>query len=94
MHKLEAHEVASRLVTRHGWADEGGALVRTFELPDYHRVMALVNAIAFVAHAQDHHPDLSVHYAKVVVRYTTHDAGGISELDFAAVDRIERLLAG
>jgi 4a-hydroxytetrahydrobiopterin dehydratase len=57
-------------------------------------VMAFVNAVAFIAHAQDHHPDLSVHYSRCIVRYNTHDAGGLTDTDFAAAAKVDALLAG
>jgi 4a-hydroxytetrahydrobiopterin dehydratase len=54
--------------------------------------MAFVNAVAFVAHREDHHPDLSVHYNRCVVRFNTHDVGGISESDFECAARVDALL--
>mgnify|MGYP000060618870 CR=1 FL=1 len=58
------------------------AITKTFRFDDYHETMAFVNAVAFIAHTQDHHPDLSVHYDRCEVRYSTHDVGGLSENDF------------
>lgn len=74
-----------------GWQRVDGALQKTFHFPDYHHTMAFVNAVAWVAHRADHHPDLSVHYNRCVVRYSTHDAGGISERDFTAVAALDAL---
>jgi 4a-hydroxytetrahydrobiopterin dehydratase len=72
--------------------DDGTAIAKTFRFPDYHRTMAFVNALAWVAHAEDHHPDLGVHYDRVVVRYSTHDVGGLSTNDFICAAKAERLL--
>jgi len=55
--------------------------------------MAFVNAVAFIAHTQDHHPDLSVHYNRCVVRYATHDVKGLSTTDFDCAARVDALLA-
>ena len=55
-----------------------------------------MNAVAFIANAQDHHPDLSVHYNRCVVRFNTHDVKGLSETDFecaAQVDALARVKA-
>lgn len=55
--------------------------------------MAFVNAVAFIAHAQDHHPDLAVSYGKCTVRFNTHDVQGLSITDFDCATRIEALFA-
>jgi len=55
--------------------------------------LAFVNAVAFIAHTQDHHPDLSVHYNRCVVRFNTHDVKGLSETDFDCAVQIDALLA-
>lgn len=69
------------------------ALVKTFSFPDFHRTMAFVNALAWVAHAQDHHPDLTVSYARCTVRWSTHSVGGLSVNDFICAARVDTLLA-
>ena len=55
--------------------------------------MAFVNAVAWIAERADHHPDLSVHFNRCVVSYSTHDAGGITQNDLVCAARIERLFA-
>ena len=94
-HLLGEDAVAKGLAALPGWEriDDGQAIRKTFTFPDYHRTMAYVNALAYVAHAEDHHPDLGVHYNRVVVRYSTHDVGGLSENDFTCAAKAE-LLAG
>ena len=83
-HKLSEARIRELLPEIPGWelAENGHALCRTFTFDDYHRTMAFVNALAFVAHREDHHPDLGVHYDRCVVRFSTHDVGGLSENDF------------
>jgi len=68
--------------------------VREFRFKDYYRTMSFVNALAHMANAEDHHPDLSVHYDRCVVRYSTHDAGGLSENDFICAARASALFPG
>ena len=83
-HRLPPASIRELMPQVPGWelAEDGHALVRTFHFEDYHRTMAFVNALAFVAHREDHHPDLGVHYNRCVVRFSTHDDGGLSENDF------------
>ncbi len=54
---------------------EAGAVMRKFKFKNYYHTMAFVNAVAWIANKQAHHPDLEVSYGHCVVRYTTHDAG-------------------
>jgi 4a-hydroxytetrahydrobiopterin dehydratase len=73
--------------------EDGHAISRIFHFDDYHRTMAFVNALAFIAHREDHHPDLGVHYDRCVVRYSTHDVGGLSENDFICAAKVDALTA-
>jgi 4a-hydroxytetrahydrobiopterin dehydratase len=92
-HKLTQARIRELLPDIPGWelAEDGHALVKTFRFDDYYRTMAFVNALAFVANREDHHPDLSVHYDRCVVRYSTHDVGGLSENDFICAAKAESL---
>jgi 4a-hydroxytetrahydrobiopterin dehydratase len=73
-------------------AEDGKTIERTLAFRNYHEVMAFVNALAWVSHREDHHPDLSVHYAKVIVRYSTHSVGGLSDNDFICAAKLDGLL--
>ena len=64
---------------------------KTFNFKNYYETMAFVNALAYMAHREDHHPDLGVHYNRCVVRYSTHDVGGLSENDFICAAKAEEL---
>ncbi len=55
--------------------------------------MAFVNALAWVAHPEDHHPDLAVSYNRCAVRFNTHSVGGISINDFICAAKVDALLA-
>jgi 4a-hydroxytetrahydrobiopterin dehydratase len=92
-HRLTEASVRELLPEVPGWevVENGHALSKTFRFPDYYRTMAFVNALAHVAHAEDHHPDLSVHYDRCVVRFSTHDAGGLSENDFICAAKADAL---
>ena len=94
---LNAAEVIAKLSTLEGWKLSGDgadvAIEKTFSFANYFDTMAFVNAVAFIAHAQDHHPDLAVSYGKCTVRFNTHDVQGLSATDFDCATRIEALFA-
>lgn len=92
-HRLPPARVAELQSAVPGWEviEDGGAITRTFRFPDYYRTLAFVNALAYIAHEQDHHPDLGVHYDRCVVRYSTHDVGGLSENDFICAAKADAL---
>ena len=94
---LTPTEIVQRLAERPGWQLNGDgaevAIERSFTFADYYETISFVNALAFVANALDHHPDLSVHYNRCVVRWRTHDVQGITEMDFACAARADALLA-
>ena len=94
---LSPTEVVSRLGTAAGWQLTGSgadvAIEKTFTFANYHETLAFVNAVAFIAHKHDHHPDLSVHYSRCVVRFNTHDVKGLSETDFECASLVDALLA-
>jgi 4a-hydroxytetrahydrobiopterin dehydratase len=94
-HRLDAGEATERLRALPGWQllEDGAAIGQTFAFADYWRTMAFVNALAYIAHREDHHPDLGVHYNRVVVRYSTHDVGGLSENDFICAAKASALYA-
>ena len=74
-----------------GWALENGRLVKLYPFGNYHQTMAFVNALAWVSHREDHHPDLEVGYNKVRVVYWTHAVGGLSENDFICAAKCDAL---
>ncbi|MCP5152401.1 MAG: 4a-hydroxytetrahydrobiopterin dehydratase [Ectothiorhodospiraceae bacterium] len=78
-----------------GWAltDDGTAIERELRFDDFHRVMAFVNALAWIAHREDHHPDLVVGYGRCTVRFQTHSAGGLTDNDFICAAKVDRLTA-
>jgi 4a-hydroxytetrahydrobiopterin dehydratase len=75
-----------------GWEYRNGALVRTYRFKNYYRTLAFVNAVGWIAHQEDHHPELVVSYKTCEVRYRTHAIGGISENDFICAAKVDRLL--
>ena len=94
---LTPTELVSRLSALEGWKLTGDgadvAIEKTYTFANYYETISFVNALAFIVHAQDHHPDLSVHYGRCVVRFSTHDASGLSETDFECAAQADALLA-
>ena len=84
-------DIAMHLATLPGWQREGQELRKTFNFKNYHETIAFVNASAWVSHREDHHPDMSVHYNRCVVAYSTHDAGGITLNDFICAAKLDAL---
>jgi len=77
-----------------GWTLADGKIGRTFRFGNHHETMAFVNAVAWISHREDHHPELTVGYADCRVRYWTHAIGGLSENDFICAAKVDRLFAG
>ncbi len=93
---LSATEVVAGLAPLEGWrlAGDGAdvAIEKTYRFGNYFETIAFVNALALIAHTQDHHPDLSVHYDRCGVRFNTHDVGGISITDIECARQADALL--
>jgi 4a-hydroxytetrahydrobiopterin dehydratase len=87
---LADQDIEERLGARPAWRREGDAIVRDIESKDFAAAIALVNAVADVAEAANHHPDILVHgWNKVRLSVTNHSAGGLTAADFelaAAID--------
>ncbi len=76
-----------------GWLLDADAkeIRQEFRFKNFYHTMAFVNALAWIAHQQDHHPDLEVGYNRCLVRYSTHSIGGLSENDFICAAKIDAL---
>lgn len=76
-----------------GWAlsADTKTIERRFSFKNYYETMAFVNAVAFVAHREDHHPDLEVGYNACLIRFSTHSVGGLSENDFISAAKIDAM---
>jgi 4a-hydroxytetrahydrobiopterin dehydratase len=86
-------EVTAMLPQVPGWALVDGALERCFSFADFHRTMAFVNAVAWIAQQEDHGPDLFVNWTTCRVRFNTHDVLGLSLNDFICAAKVDALLA-
>ncbi len=91
--RLTDDELRTHLAVLAGWSSSGNRIEKTFAFANYHETMAFANAVAYVAHREDHHPDLTVTYNRCVVVYSTHDAGGVTLNDCICAAKVERLAA-
>jgi 4a-hydroxytetrahydrobiopterin dehydratase len=89
---LPKEEVERNLAGLKGWQAGEGEIVKRFQFENYYRTMAFVNAVAWIAHTEDHHPDMEVSYRHCTVRYRTHAVGGLSENDFICAAKVDLLL--
>jgi len=69
-----------------------GSISKVYEFDDFYETMAFVNALAYIAHAEDHHPELAVSYNRCAVTYSTHAIGGLSANDFICAAKINALV--
>lgn len=94
-HRLSASDLKAALADLPDWRlmDSGDRLRAEFGFDDYYRTMAYVNALAYIAHREDHHPDLGVHYNRCVVEFSTHDCGGVTRNDLICAAKASALYA-
>jgi len=90
---LKSQEVSRLLKSLDGWGLAGSAISREFKFKNFYETMAFVNAVAWIANREDHHPDMEVGYSKCTVKYSTHSVGGLSTNDFISAARVNALLA-
>ena len=74
-----------------GWIIEDNKLVKLYPFANYYQTMAFANALAWISHREDHHPDLMLGYNKCRVEYSTHAIGGLSENDFICAAKCDAL---
>lgn len=91
---LTTEQVRSHLDLLSGWklAEDQKGISKEFRFDDFHRTMAFVNAVAWIAHVEDHHPDMKVSYPSCELYFSTHDVGGLSLNDFICAARVDKLL--
>lgn len=75
------------------WRRDGDTIRRTVVAPDFRTAIAIVNDIAEQAEAMNHHPDIDIRWRTLHLALTTHDAGGLTELDFELAARIDAIVA-
>ena len=89
----DAQQTKEMLKELKAWIVEDGRLVKLYLFKNYYETMAFVNALAWISHREDHHPDLQVGYNKCRVEYSTHAIGGLSENDFICAAKADALFS-
>jgi 4a-hydroxytetrahydrobiopterin dehydratase len=91
---LDADATEQLLTAVPGWQAnaDGTEISREYTFRNFYETMAFVNALAYIAHREDHHPDLEIGYRRCFVRYSTHAIGGLSENDFICASKIDALI--
>ena len=85
-------QLKSRIDDEWHYSASGLAIERIVRFTNYYETIAFVNAVAWIAHMEDHHPELTVGYNRCQVTYTTHSAGGLTNSDFICAEKIDALL--
>jgi len=92
---LGADAIASGLALLTQWRRDGDSILRQFDFKNHYRTMAFVNAVSWISHGEDHHPEMTVGYNRCTVRYNTHSVndgrGGLSINDFICAAKVDAL---
>ena len=89
---LSADELAGIAHGLPAWSLQGGSLVRTAQAPSFMAGIAWVNAVAEIAEAMDHHPDIDIRYRRITFRVRTHDVDALTTWDVALAHRIDQIV--
>ncbi|MCS7002616.1 MAG: 4a-hydroxytetrahydrobiopterin dehydratase [Dehalococcoidia bacterium] len=87
--RLDDTEIAARVAPLNGWEYAGGALRKVFVFNGFPEAAGFVQRLVDPAEALNHHPDLTINYNRVGVSLSTHDQGGVTDLDFQLLTAIE-----
>ncbi|HUR99610.1 MAG TPA: 4a-hydroxytetrahydrobiopterin dehydratase [Pyrinomonadaceae bacterium] len=89
--KMTADEIESGVASTTNWNLDSGTLFKRFEFANFAQSLAFVNQIGVIAEASDHHPDITFGWGYAEIRTTTHDRGGVTDVDFALVRKIDEI---
>jgi 4a-hydroxytetrahydrobiopterin dehydratase len=94
MKTLTAQEAEDALQVLPGWTHDANqnAIVKTFSFKGYYATIAFLNAVAWIAHQEKHHPEMIVSFNKLIISYHTHEAGGITRNDLICAAKVDALL--
>ena len=90
---MSTQAIHDHLAQMSSWRQSDGAIEKTFSFKAWLETVAFVDALAWMCHVEDHHPDLRVQFDRCVVRFSTHSAGGISMNDFICAAKADALVA-
>ena len=87
--KMTTDEIKSGIASTDNWRFDAGTLFKRFEFANFAESLAFVNQVGAIAEASDHHPDITFGWGYAELRTTTHDRGGVTDVDFALVSKID-----
>jgi 4a-hydroxytetrahydrobiopterin dehydratase len=88
---LSEDEISARLDELIGWTAKDNKLVRKFPFANFAESLAFVNKVGEIAEAVDHHPDITFGWGYAEIATTTHDRGGITDVDIALATKVDQL---
>ncbi len=88
---LSPSEITDLLSRLDGWQLQDNRISKTYSFKNYYQTMSFVNAVAWISHREDHHPDMTVSYNTCRIDYSTHDVGGLSVKDFNCATQADAL---
>lgn len=88
---LREEALNEQLATLNDWTRHGNELIKTFTLRNFPAAVAFVTQVGFLAEAMAHHPNIDIRYRRVTLMLSTHDAGGLTEKDFALAKAVDGL---
>ncbi len=89
---LEEAELNSALRKCPEWETEKKYIVRVFEFEEFMDGIDFVNSVSEIAEEAQHHPDITIKHTKVTLKLTTHDVGGVTDLDIELAQRVDNLV--
>jgi 4a-hydroxytetrahydrobiopterin dehydratase len=89
--KLSGADAQQKIKSLKGWTLDGDAIRKQYTFTGFPEAVAFVNRLVPEAEAADHHPDILINYKRVTLTYTTHDAGGLTDKDFAGAATADRV---
>ncbi|MBM5572585.1 MULTISPECIES: 4a-hydroxytetrahydrobiopterin dehydratase [Deefgea] len=89
--KLDALAAEMLSTELNDWIIVNDTLEKTFRFKSFHETMAFANAVAFIAHQQNHHPDITLSFSRCKLTWNTHSVGGLSRNDFICAARVDAL---
>ncbi len=88
---LQPDEIEHLLAGLDGWQHVNGLIAKSYAFKDHYHTLAFVNAVAWISHREDHHPDMTIGYKECRIAYVTHAVGGLSENDFICAAKVDAL---
>jgi len=90
---MSESDIRRHLNEINGWHHSNGSIEKTFNFQNFYETMAFMNAVAWICHTEDHHPDVALSYNRCVLRFNTHSVGGVSINDFICAAKVNALVA-